>query len=109
VNPTALMLGAGKDLLDRLPEAERTVADREIGRDLEPTHSEFKKHVVLPQISWNMSRGHLYRTRLREIVLRGRTTAFTIGMKMQNESFKFELVHQFVDHCCTVLVCYCSL
>src|SRR5271166_3078207 len=37
MNPTALMLGAGKDLLDRLPEAERTVADREIGRDLEPT------------------------------------------------------------------------
>jgi hypothetical protein len=31
------MLGAGKDLLDRLPEAERAIADREIGRDLEPT------------------------------------------------------------------------
>src|ERR1700760_495227 len=31
------MPGAGKDLLDGLPEAERTVADREVGRDLEPT------------------------------------------------------------------------
>src|SRR5215471_10528425 len=37
VNPTPLMPGAGKDLLDGLPEAERTVADREVGRDLEPT------------------------------------------------------------------------
>src|SRR6201981_1635362 len=27
VNPTALVPGAGKDLLDRLPEAERAVAD----------------------------------------------------------------------------------
>src|SRR5271157_4097999 len=35
MNPTALMLGAGKDLLDRLPEAERAVADRDIRRDLE--------------------------------------------------------------------------
>src|SRR5271169_6804988 len=34
VNPTALMPGAGKDLLDGLPEAEPTVADREVGRDL---------------------------------------------------------------------------
>ncbi len=37
MNPTTLMLGAGKDLLDRLPEAERAVADREVGRDLKPT------------------------------------------------------------------------
>src|ERR1700722_2588025 len=37
MNPTPLMPGAGKDLLDRLPEAERTVADRDVGRDLEPT------------------------------------------------------------------------
>src|SRR5271168_5430242 len=37
VNPTALVPGAGKDLLDRLPEAERTVADGEIRRDLETT------------------------------------------------------------------------
>jgi hypothetical protein len=37
VNPTPLVPGAGKDLLNRLPEAERTVADREVGRDLEPT------------------------------------------------------------------------
>src|SRR5271166_5108496 len=29
VNPTALVAGAGKDLLDRLPEAERAIADRE--------------------------------------------------------------------------------
>jgi hypothetical protein len=29
--------GARKDLLDRLPEAERAVADREVGRNLEPT------------------------------------------------------------------------
>ena len=31
------MPGAGKDLLDGLPEAERTVADREVGRDLKST------------------------------------------------------------------------
>src|SRR5450755_4964597 len=37
VNPTALVLGAGKDLIDGLPEAERAVADREIRGDLEPT------------------------------------------------------------------------
>src|SRR5204863_6222228 len=37
VNPTPLMPGAGKYLLDGLPEAERTVADREVGCDLEPT------------------------------------------------------------------------
>src|SRR5581483_5020322 len=36
VNPTALMPGGGKDLLNRLPKAERTIADREVGRDLEP-------------------------------------------------------------------------
>src|SRR5258707_2928911 len=37
MNPTALVPGARKDLLDRLPEAERAVADREVRRDLEPT------------------------------------------------------------------------
>src|SRR5215204_1748690 len=37
VNPTALVPGAGKDLLDRLPEAEGTVANREVGRDIKPT------------------------------------------------------------------------
>jgi hypothetical protein len=31
------MLGAGKDLLDRLPESQRGVADRETGPDLEST------------------------------------------------------------------------
>src|SRR5579863_8817069 len=36
VNPTALVPGARKDLLDRLPEAERAVADRDVRRDLEP-------------------------------------------------------------------------
>jgi hypothetical protein len=36
VNPTALVPGARKDLLDRLPEAERAVADRQVGRNLEP-------------------------------------------------------------------------
>jgi len=36
VDPTPLMPGAGKDLLDRFPEAERAVADREVRRDLEP-------------------------------------------------------------------------
>jgi hypothetical protein len=29
--------GARKDLLDRLPKAERTITDREVRRDLEPT------------------------------------------------------------------------
>src|SRR5215470_20384943 len=37
MNPTALVPGAGKDLLDRLPEAERAVADREVGCDLKTT------------------------------------------------------------------------
>src|SRR5713101_4331955 len=37
VNPTPLVPGARKDLLDRLPEAERAVADREVRRNLEPT------------------------------------------------------------------------
>src|SRR5262249_57979858 len=37
MDPTALMPGAGKDLLDRLPEAERAVANREVGCDLKTT------------------------------------------------------------------------
>jgi hypothetical protein len=47
VNPTALMPVAGKDFLDRLPEAERTVADREVGRDLEPTSLDVDEEFVL--------------------------------------------------------------
>src|ERR1700726_3184064 len=34
---TPLVPGARKDLLDRLPEAKRAVADREVWRNLEPT------------------------------------------------------------------------
>src|SRR5437764_11531973 len=37
VNPTPLVSGARKDLLDRLPEAECAVADREVRRNVEPT------------------------------------------------------------------------
>src|ERR1700752_626909 len=37
MNPTPLMPGARKALLDRLPEAERAVADCEVRRNLEPT------------------------------------------------------------------------
>src|SRR5512147_1610347 len=37
VNPTALVPGAWKDLLDRLPEAEPAVADGQVRRDFEPT------------------------------------------------------------------------
>ena len=37
MNPAALVPGAGKDLLDRLPEAERAIADGKVRRDLEPT------------------------------------------------------------------------
>jgi hypothetical protein len=37
MDPTPLMPGAGKDLLDRFPEAERPVADREVRGDLETT------------------------------------------------------------------------
>src|SRR3954469_7857686 len=37
VNPTALVPAAWEDLFDCLPEAERAVADREVGRNLEPT------------------------------------------------------------------------
>ena len=36
MDPTPLMPGAGKDLLDCFPEAERPVADREVRGDLEP-------------------------------------------------------------------------
>ena len=36
MDPTPLMSGAGKDLLDCFPEAERPVADREVRGDLEP-------------------------------------------------------------------------
>src|ERR1700759_3924629 len=37
VNPTPLVSGARIDLIDGLPEAERAVAYRDVGRDLEPT------------------------------------------------------------------------
>ena len=37
MNPTPLVSGARKDLLDGLPEPERAVADREVRRNLEPT------------------------------------------------------------------------
>jgi hypothetical protein len=37
MNPTPLVPGAGKDLIDGLPEAECAVADGEIRRDLEAT------------------------------------------------------------------------
>jgi hypothetical protein len=37
MDPTPPMPGAGKGFFDCLPEAERTIADREVGRDLEPT------------------------------------------------------------------------
>ena len=37
MNPTPLVPGARKDLLDRLPEAKRAIADREVWRNLEPT------------------------------------------------------------------------
>ena len=37
MNPTALVPGAREDLFDRLPEAERAVADREVRRNLKPT------------------------------------------------------------------------
>src|SRR5262249_8707644 len=36
MNPTPLVPGAGKDLIDCLPEAERAVPHGEIRRDLEP-------------------------------------------------------------------------
>ena len=36
MNPTALVPGAREDLFDRLPEAERAVANREVRRNLEP-------------------------------------------------------------------------
>jgi hypothetical protein len=39
MDPTPLMPGAGKGLFDYLPETERTVADREVGRDLEAPRS----------------------------------------------------------------------
>ena len=49
MNPTPLMPGAGKDLLDGLPEAERTVADREVGRDLESTSLDVDQELAPPR------------------------------------------------------------
>jgi hypothetical protein len=49
LNPTPLMPGAGKDLLDGLPEAERTVADREVGRDLESTSLDVDQELAPPR------------------------------------------------------------
>ena len=37
MKPTALVPGAWESLFDCLPEAERAIADREVGRNLEPT------------------------------------------------------------------------
>src|SRR5262249_20591443 len=37
VDPTPLVPGARKDFLDRLPKAERAIADGKVRRDLEPT------------------------------------------------------------------------
>lgn len=37
MHPAALVPGAGKDLVERLPEAERAIADGNIGRDLQAT------------------------------------------------------------------------
>src|ERR1700754_4595598 len=37
VNPTPVVCGARIDLIDGPPEAERAVASRDAGRDLEPT------------------------------------------------------------------------
>ena len=39
MNPIALVPGGREDLFDRLPEAERAVADREVRRNLKPTLS----------------------------------------------------------------------
>ena len=37
MDPIALVPGGREDLFDRLPEAERAVADREVRRNLKPT------------------------------------------------------------------------
>ena len=37
MDPTPLVPGARKHFLDRLPEAERSIADGKVRRDLEPT------------------------------------------------------------------------
>ena len=50
VNPTALVPGARKDLLDRLPEAERTITDREVRRDLEAHAISTSMHSALSSI-----------------------------------------------------------
>ena len=47
VNPTALVAGAWKDLLDRLPEAERAIPDGQVGRDLEPTPTRAAAEVAI--------------------------------------------------------------
>jgi len=46
VNPTALVPGALEDFFDRLPEAERAVADREVRRNLEPTLLDVDKELT---------------------------------------------------------------
>src|SRR3954465_15997236 len=43
---SALVPGALEDLFDRLPEAERAVADREVRRNLEPTQLDVDKELT---------------------------------------------------------------
>src|SRR6185312_15943935 len=46
VNPTALVPSALEDVFDRLPEAERAVADREVRRNLGPTLLDVDKELT---------------------------------------------------------------
>ena len=45
VHPAALAAGLGPHLLDRLPEAERAVGDRELGRHRKPTPLQVEKQL----------------------------------------------------------------
>jgi hypothetical protein len=57
-----------------------------------------KKHVVISQMSWHMFGGHLYRTRLHEIVLRCPAAAFAIGMEIQHYSFEVSTIPRYNFH-----------
>src|SRR6516165_7880548 len=56
MNPTPLVPGAGKDLIDCLPEAERAVPHGEIRRDLKPAPLDVDEELAPALRATNMAR-----------------------------------------------------
>ena len=46
VHPTALAAGLWPNFLERLPEPERTIGNRELGTDREPSSSQIEEHLL---------------------------------------------------------------